>query len=924
MINLSTPILIGLDSEFNENQPISLQVAVYAIKEVFLFINRSALTYDEYALVRPRVEQRVKQINDAHLLAEGWQASVAWVDFSDNKNIIEEHLVPLLITSGHLPKEDKALRKLWFIPTIYFSCKDLQFSFGWNNLKEVLGKKGARRRISQQRNITGNKVRIGKYRYTIKDLYGWESAGLAALAAGVGCQMKNKSKLDKYKANVKQALLECTEDFIDYALDDAIVLGDIIINYESLVKDISKNVLGVDYQKPVPMTNGRLVAEVFEEFLLQLSDHPLYKYALVKLGIPSKEHNTLGNYVFRRLASESPDRIPELKFSDLPMTNYSKHIRKQGDRKILDYLLHSGVMRSCAYSQATVKELARLMTTAAFAALVQGGRCNNEYAKEYRCNKVLDIDLSSCYGSALRKFLYFIGLPSVWGWANGQEHPTIRQWFKENEHELVDGRWLLIVRGRLSFSQDLVYSKDSSLNDIHRAVFSNEFNDKDFSDDNRDDDAAHIDGNFILLRKEIVNGVITSDIWKAIKAVSSNNELNEWLELEVVAAVAYKKSDECATIEEWIDAVVKDKGTVRATKNTGQIEDTRTRKYFVVHLENFIGPLVNKRNEIKKAKKSAEGDEKTRLSSLDTMLKRFVNTLYGVLASPYFSIGNTLVANHITARARLGVWMLNKALRTRQSITDGGIYEPSKVAFLDSSDKLPGFDILANRERWLDRRRKNRRLGPMGGLNWEVLIKENMTKEEVNELAALADKLALEHVNTFWANYGLQLPFAIEHKASNTSVAAAYFSKGDYALKLASPEANNGERYLFKIRGAKKHKDPSLRKHPKFELYTNIVEDKDEFPKDLRYDHTYIMKINKYIQVLESKGYAHLKNARPGDMIVEERTAKFNNLHMPIDLLDEYRRRDRRGKRKDAKLFERHADKGISGVHKAMMEDNLR
>jgi hypothetical protein len=56
--------------------------------------------------------------------------------------------------------------------------------------------------------------------------------------------------------------------------------------------------------------------------------------------------------------------------------------------------------------------------------------------------------------------------------------------------------------------------------------------------------------------------------------------------------------------------------------------------------------------------------------------KLFVNTIYGALSSRFFSIGNVVLANNITARGRVGVWMLSKALRLRQSITDGGIYEP--------------------------------------------------------------------------------------------------------------------------------------------------------------------------------------------------------------------------------------------------------
>jgi excisionase family DNA binding protein len=42
---------------------------------------------------------------------------------------------------------------------------------------------------------------------------------------------------------------------------------------------------------------------------------------------------------------------------------------------------------------------------------------------------------------------------------------------------------------------------------------------------------------------------------------------------------------------------------------------------------------------------------------LDAVLKLLINTLYGVLTSRHFAVGNTVVSNNITARARLGAWM---------------------------------------------------------------------------------------------------------------------------------------------------------------------------------------------------------------------------------------------------------------------------
>jgi hypothetical protein len=47
--------------------------------------------------------------------------------------------------------------------------------------------------------------------------------------------------------------------------------------------------------------------------------------------------------------------------------------------------------------------------------MVQGGRCVNEQPETYllKDTEVLDIDISSCYGSAMAGFDYPIGSPTV-------------------------------------------------------------------------------------------------------------------------------------------------------------------------------------------------------------------------------------------------------------------------------------------------------------------------------------------------------------------------------------------------------------------------------------------------------------------------------------------------------------------------------
>jgi hypothetical protein len=56
----------------------------------------------------------------------------------------------------------------------------------------------------------------------------------------------------------------------------------------------------------------------------------------------------------------------------------------------------------------------RSTETAPFNALVHSGRCNNERPDEYGTGPGADIDIVGCYGEALRRLTYPVGLPSVW------------------------------------------------------------------------------------------------------------------------------------------------------------------------------------------------------------------------------------------------------------------------------------------------------------------------------------------------------------------------------------------------------------------------------------------------------------------------------------------------------------------------------
>jgi hypothetical protein len=340
------------------------------------------------------------------------------------------------------------------------------------------------------------------------------------------------------------------------------------------------------------------------------------------------------------------------------------------------------------------------------------------------------------------------------------------------------------------------------------------------------------------------------------------------------------------------------------------VKDTRTRAWWAVPLEGFIGRLVDARKLQKALSKDPSLTEQHREAAkgLDGMLKLMINTLYGVMASRFFTVGNTVVANNITARARVAVWMLAKALRLRQCITDGGIYEHTAVCAFEG--RKPGLDTLSRMWEW-ENRNRGRYLVPLGGRDWSGPLPGQ------DEL----DALAAEHVRQFWERYGLEFPFKLEHKMANSFTRAAYWSKGDYALRTPKEDK-------FALRGKDRPKKDTA--HPSYRLLVNILDGKDEFPADLSYTRGGILKIGKWRIVQQSGGpaYRGMKRLRPGDNLPTTRhEARYNNVHFPLkDERDYLSRRNRKKthRGRPVQWFERHGRKGVSAVLRGMGLNTLR
>ena len=228
-------------------------------------------------------------------------------------------------------------------------------------------------------------------------------------------------------------------------------------------------------------------------------------------------------------------------------------------------------------------------------AMTSGGRTVNERPQECLINYGADIDIASAYGSELIKIKYPLGRPRIiCTAANTQKVLTLGQFMDRfGEKFKKNNLYKIVVSGLLSFSQDLIFSKipnNQSLKYKVEQIY------------NLEPDEQAVKADFVLLRREIINGTITHDTWTILKKVCTKQELSEIRNLKIQAALYFFDDDEVSSPEELADCILKDKGKYTYDHKLQVTIDKRTFKYYPIKVSDFISPLVLKRLILKKSK----------------------------------------------------------------------------------------------------------------------------------------------------------------------------------------------------------------------------------------------------------------------------------------------------------------------------------
>ena len=716
---------------------------------------------------------------------------------------------------------------------MFYSPKDLTATFGAARIREAYKNKD----INKKRNVNG-KFTIDDTEVSIQDTLGLFNDSLEKAFESVGIDTSDSKALakDRDKGRMDLWIKDDPDSFLAYAVGDTVLLAEAIKKRVDQLNLIINNTfpdyhLGTYSIDTIKYSSGSLVNDVFVRWFA-------HKYP------------DMFRVLLKQSASNDCKAWGDIKRMTVKIEGENDPLKLL---KVSNGLRYSNIVHGMSAGGIKGIGVTAQNTTGIYGTVVQGGRCLNEEPKlnpyEGVINNVIDVDLSSCYGTALREFDFPVGLPTIYGKKKDDDIVSLGAFLKQNETDMVDGLYCIYVKGLLNespngFSQDLVHSKyelttSKLLSKLFNIIDGKNVDSNTFDGWEREVETAHMGGNFLLTKKQIELGIITADVLKVLRKVATVAELKEWMSLTVESAVWYPNSLELSN-EGWVKAVENNLG-----KDTAKA-DYRNRSWTRIPLEGFIGGFIDYRRSVKKRVEN-KGDLN---DLLQTSVKLFINTMYGCLAAPYFETGNTVLANNITAKARTGSWMLSKALLTVQIITDGGMFCGDRVAVL--KNKTPSLTTLANRERFLSHDRKlktavlisdterdyltslayedNSKLEPTERKDRQIFIGQEHEK---------ADNKVLDHVNTFWARWGLSLPFKIECKWPNAGNKAVWFGSSDYAIDVSEYTDKSP---IIKSRGAKQ-KD-----HPKQLFLRHLLDSKNNVMPTSRYDYSEILGINDYLQ----------------------------------------------------------------------------
>lgn len=934
LIEKSLYLNVSLDTEYSDYAPITLQ---FTVEGFFQNINIDFAVI----IVEEKLEQKVpKDIIEKFIFENNCTIAFENLTKENHEAYIPIYIKYILKKKYNIifEEETKIIVNLY----LFYSIKDLTIAFSEDIM--LLYYLNKRKGISQTRRIHG-KIELKDFTlntttnfvFKINDLYGLETGGLKAMAESCGILVDEKTSLDNYKTNMHLALKEVPYTFFTYCLNDCYLLLKILDSKINTYNDILINILKITDSKAlfsrqtIPLTVGSIVNLIWTKFF----QYKIFKNNSVLILACTKQcilNNLSPNYSINKEIFNIISNISNLKQLEefLTKTNNTQTSNNKpinSYENIQNYLKKSSIEYKF-YQFASSKYLieSSFNSTHTYLSLVAGGRTINERPLEFEIFNGGDIDISRAYAEVMKSLTFPIGRPRILGFSNNDYKKINLGRFMEKYEDSFSGNlYKIIVSGKISFEQDLILSKAITYATLEKRK-------KVFKPDQAN--TFRMTADLTLLRKEIINGVITKPIWDILKKVCNNQEFGQIKNLEVQSAMYWQEKDRVDTIEELSKHYV---STPSSYTSGFHLKSNENFKWLGVPMKDLIEPLIETRKKYKNQKDVFS-------KAIQNSIKTVINTSYGVIASSYFEINNTCITDIITSSVRCQVWLMAKAFNLNLTITDGGPYSFQSVSFL-TGKKKPGLDTLSSYYKYS--KNSNISLGSLGGINWEIIFLTNINISQTYNL----DALAKEHLIKFWSKYNIEINFDIEHKPENIYKKGAYIGKSFYAFLNYNALTGIYDQPMYKIRGVSLNLlDQGITISPiyyllEFILFNDMdINDKFVVPNEGFYKTLKLLKLPEYRRSLtkNSKGMIvspAFENNLPGDSILLIREFRLNNTYFFIDYYETYSKRNHRTLRRDNYgkdssgnlmkrvpfLFEKYLPTlGIKKTIQLMAEDKLR
>ena len=322
-----------------------------------------------------------------------------------------------------------------------------------------------------------------KLRFTFIDIGATHgNATYKKVCENVGIDTSAKSLMDKYKADMLSGLKLYPDEYIAYANGDLNVY-DVLVAYESLMKDVYQDLDLTDYFQLPKLTIGATVADIISAAIFNWR------------GLHPDIYHT-------------PKQRKSILVESMGLAS-ADYLRTQlvGSHK---YLLGK----------------------------IHGGRChNNNPLIRYFIDAIADYDIAGAYSSIMQKLPLFIGKPWFYD-AKHDGEKTLKEFLRCHENDFDAWHYTIYV----STKELLEYEQDFLVSWIGASTTKVKTKDKD-GNVSYAPLAEYKTGDCRIYKKEVVNTPITSDTVKWIRSLSKQARNDLLNKLIVKSAIGYKRKD---------------------------------------------------------------------------------------------------------------------------------------------------------------------------------------------------------------------------------------------------------------------------------------------------------------------------------------------------------------------------------------------